>query len=100
MTRKDKIQCLLISHLLEEGQIELTLPDGLVLELGISKENKHGELHIKDNYAWVIASQKDRIISMDSYNLGLRFADTDNKIVLEDESVDENGQPLKILSVV
>ncbi len=100
MTRKDKIQCLLISHLLEEGQIELTLPDGIVLEVGISKENKHGELKVKDNYSWIIASQDDRIISMDSYNLGLRFGNTDNKIVFEDESIDENGKTLKILSVI
>lgn len=100
MTRKDKIQHLLISHLLEEGQIELNLPDGITLEVGVSKENKHGELEIKENYSWIIASQNDRIISMDSFNLGLRFSGNDNKILVEDESIDENGMPFKILSVI
>ncbi len=39
MSRKDKIQHLLISHLLEEGTIQLALPDGMVVELGILKES-------------------------------------------------------------
>lgn len=100
MTRRDRIQYLLISHLLEEGQIELKLPDGMILELGICKEDKYGKLKNVENYSWVIASQDERTIIMDSYNVGLRYRDENGKILMEDETVDENGRPLKIFSVV
>ena len=59
MSRKDKIQHLLISHLLEEGTIQLTLPDGMVVELGILKEDKYGDLVKTANYSWIIATQKN-----------------------------------------
>ena len=51
-----KIQQLLITHLLEEGHIELALPDGMKVELGILKE-KRGELYLADGYSWAIVSQ-------------------------------------------
>lgn len=100
MQRKDKIQHLLISHLLEEGTIQLALPDGMVVELGILKEDKYGDLVKTNNYSWVIATQKDREVSMDSYNLGLRYNTDNGKIILEDESEIDNGRNMRTFSVI
>jgi hypothetical protein len=100
MSRKDKIQHLLISHLLEEGTIQLSLPDGMVVELGILKEDKYGDLVKIDNYSWVIATQKEREVSMDSYNLGLRYNTDNGKIILEDESEIDNGRHMRTFSVI
>lgn len=99
MSRKDKIQHLLISHLLEEGNIELILPDGMIVELGIIKENKLGELAKVEDYCWLIATQKDREVSLDSYNLGLRFNDNEGKIIFED-STEVDDKKMRLLSVV
>ena len=98
MTKKDKIQHLLISHLLENGQIELTLPNGLTLEVGITKEGRYGELELCDDYCWIIASQEDRSVCIDRYNLGLRFSDDDHKILVED-SEQKDGYALKTYNV-
>ena len=100
MDRHDKIQHLLITHLLDKGHIELTLPDGMVLELGIVQENKFGELEKTEDYSWVIATQKNRSISMDSYNLALRYTDCDDKIIVEDIYEDCDGRPVKLLAAI
>ena len=99
-TNKKKIQHLLIKHLLEEGSIELMLPDGMLLELGITQEGLSGNLEKVNDYCWVIASQDDRAISIDSYNLGLRFYEKDDKIVFDCDSLDDGGEKVKILDVV
>lgn len=100
MSRKDKIQYLLISHLLEEGHIQLALPDGMVIELGTLREDKHGDLVKTKNYSWLIASQKNREVSIDSYNMGLRFNDNNTKIILEDESEDLDGRQIRTFNVI
>lgn len=101
MNRRGKIQSLLISHLLDEGKIELNLPDGMKVELGILREEgKTGKLEKKDNYCWAIVSQKDREISMDSYNLGLRFEENTGKMLFEDIQANEIGREMRIVDVV
>jgi len=99
MTRKDKLQYLLISHLLDEGHITLKLPDGMVLEVGIIKEGRDGDLQKVDDYCWLIANQRDREVSIDSYNLGLKFSDDTSKIIFED-ATEEDGVNVRSLSVV
>lgn len=99
MSKQKKIQSLIIAHLLKQGHLELLLPDGMILEVGVVAEDKHGNLEKRDNYCWVIASQRDRTISMDSYNLGLRYSDNDN-FIFEDSVLDENGRCIKTLDVV
>jgi len=98
MDKAKKIQYLLVSHLLEKGHIELTLPDGMVVELGIVQENEDGNLEKVDNYSWLIASQKDRIVSMDSYNFGLRYAADSGKILVENSTQDHDGQTMRVLT--
>lgn len=100
MTRRDKIQQLLTAYLLDEGSIELQLPDGLKVELGILKEDRNGDLKIQDNYSWLIASQKDREVSINSYNLALRFMDGRGKMILEDGTESENGLKMRCFSVI
>jgi hypothetical protein len=98
MDKSKKIQSLLISHLLEKGHIELALPDGMTLELGIVQYNGKGDLEKQDDYCWVIATQKGREVSMDSYNFSLRYEDNIGKIIVEDDTVDQQGRHMKILS--
>jgi len=97
---KNKIQSLLVSHLLKHGQIELLLPDGVILEIGITQEGKDGEIVKKDDYCWVITSRNDRSANIDSYNLGLRFNDGENILVLEDSFTDKNGEPVRRVDVI
>lgn len=97
MDRRDKIQYLLMTHLLEKGHIKLNLPDGMTLELGIVQEDKQGDLVKTDDYSWLIASQKNRTVSMDSFNFGLRYAAETDKILFEEETVDQEGMKMKVV---
>ena len=72
-TTKSKIQQLFVEYLLKEGALELALPNGMVLEVGVTQENRYGDLEITPDYCWVVASQKNRSVSIDRYNLGIRF---------------------------
>lgn len=96
----NKLQHLLISSLEKYGNVKLLLPNNVVLEIGINQINDEGDLVKVDNYCWVIASQEDRTAILDSYNLGLRFSNTNESIVFEDEIIDETGQKVKVLDVV
>lgn len=98
MSKKNKIQQLLINHLLEEGSIELTLPDGMKVELGITKEGKNGDLEKCDDYCWLIASQSERYVSLDCYNLGLKYTETNNMLIEESEI--EDGKSIKRYNLV
>lgn len=97
---KQKIQSLLITHLLQHGHIDLKLPDGMVLEIGIDQEGSGGNLVKKEDYCWVIASQGNRATSIDSFNLGLRFADDEKNMVFEDRFVDHVGEKVRRLDVI
>lgn len=92
MNSKDKIQHMLMTHLLKEGSIEIVLPQGMRLELGITRNTKHGE-RVCDNYCWLTASQDDKKISLDAYNLGLEFSN--DRLVFGGEEED-----VQILEVV
>ena len=98
--KNSKIQRLLISHLLDRGSIVLTLPDGMILELGITQEGGDGQLEKCDDYCWAIVSQDDRSVSIDSYNLGLRFSRDEDNMLLEDEVFDLDGQALRAVDVI
>ena len=98
MTAKNRIQEMVIRHLLKEGSLEILLPNGITLEMGVTQENSQGNLEIADDYAWVIASQEDRSVSLDSYNLGLRFSNHNDKMLVDlEDSVDYKGDAIRIL---
>jgi hypothetical protein len=100
MTKQDRIQHLIITQLLKEGSVQLKLPDGITLELGITQEGKDGRQEKCDNYCWVTTSQHQRRIFMDSFNLSMEYAATDKQIVLEDNIEDEDGRVFHVVDVV
>jgi hypothetical protein len=93
-----KVQEYFLKYLLEEGFVKLLLPNNMVLEVGITQENRYGDLEKIEDYCWVIASQMERSVSIDSYNLALR-CNKDN-IVCEQNSFNQDGDSIKILEVI
>jgi len=97
---KKKIQSMIVEHLMKHGHIQLLLPDNVTLEIGITQENQSGKFVKKDDYCWVMASQNDRTACIDSFNLGLRFADDKNILILEDSFLNQDGEQVRRLDVV
>lgn len=97
---KVNIQKNFINELLKNGSIQLNLPNDIVLEVGITQENKYGDLEKLPDYCWIIATQNGRTVLLDRYNLGLRYTDNNHeKMIFEDES-NFNGEITKILDVI
>jgi hypothetical protein len=95
----NKIQQLFVEQLFKEGSVELALPNGMVLEVGVTQENRYGDLEITPDYCWVVASQKNRSVSIDSYNLGIRYLG-DKEIVCEYSMLKEDGTDIKVFDVM
>lgn len=82
MAKKNRIQALLVNYLSKYGSIDLTLPDGVKLEVGITQEAKNGIVK-NDEYCWVVASREDRITSLDRYSMSLNFDVEDCYMICE-----------------
>ena len=95
-----KLQYLLISELLDKGSVELILPDGVVLEIGIIQEDEFGEIKKTDDYCYVVATRQGKSTLLDSYNLGLQFEDDEDSIIFEDKMCDANGKQLRVVEVI
>jgi hypothetical protein len=93
MTGKDKIQYLLITYLLNKGSIELQLPDGIELAIGITQEGKHG-IFKNEDYCWITTSRGCMSTELDCYNLGLKFSE--DKSIILDVDKEEELQTLNI----
>lgn len=102
MTRTDKIQHLLITQLKKSGVVEIILPDGINLKIGITEMDQEGNVVINqdDDYCWITANRLDKSILLDSFNLGLSFNDDPRTIVFEDINTNEIGEPIKTLEIV
>ncbi len=102
MSKKDKIQYLLISHLKKNGSIQLTLPDGISVEIGITQEDARGDVVIDDDddYCWVKATRSHSEFILDSFNLGLSYEDDPSTILVEDADITDEGVPIKRLDIV
>lgn len=98
--KKNKIQSMIVEHLMKYGQLEILLPDNVKLEIGMTQENQEGRLVKKDDYCWVITSREGRSTSLDAYNLGLRFENDNNLIVFDDQFLGQNGEQVRRLDVV
>lgn len=96
---KNKIQRLFVEYLLKEGTLELALPSGMVLEVGVTQENRYGDQEITPDYCWVVASQRNRSVSIDRYNLGLRYRG-DREMVCQQSVLDDDGTNINILDVL
>jgi hypothetical protein len=97
MTSKDKIQHMLITHLLKEGDIDLNLPNNMRLSVGITRENKNGYPVIQDQYCWIAASKDDRETFIDSYGLEMKFSEG---FVVQDEMTTEEGNHINFVDVI
>lgn len=98
--RAEKLQHLLITQLLARGRVNLLLPDGIKLEIGITQEGKDGSEEKADNYCYVVASRESNAIALDSYNLGLQFAQDGGTQVYESETEDDDGKVLRRMDVI
>lgn len=98
-TTNNKIQQMFVEYLMKEGAVSLALPNGMVLDVGITQENKYGDLEIIPDYCWVVASQNNRSVSIDRYNLGIRYSG-EKEIVCEHSIMSDDGTNIKILDVV
>ena len=78
-----KLQYLIISELLASGSVEIALPDGITLEIGITQNDDSGAPKKADDYCYVVATRRDRSTILDSYNLGLQFVPEKDTIVCE-----------------
>ena len=100
MNNSRKIQSLLIEHLLKNGEIELLLPDGVSLEIGVTKTNDKGELEISDDYCYVVSSREGKSTILDSYNLGSQFLDQEDLLIYEDNKMGEYGENIRTLDII
>jgi hypothetical protein len=98
--KTNKIQALLINHLMKHGTIQLKLPDNVLLEIGITAEDQQGNIKKTEDYCWVIAAKESRAACIDSYNLGIRFENEEKVLVLEDDFIDCDGNNIRQLNVV
>jgi hypothetical protein len=95
-----KLQYLLITELLDKGSVELILPDGITLEIGIMQEDEFGDVRKSDDYCYVVATRAGKSALLDSYNLGLQYEAEKDTIIYEDEVIDKNGKSIKTLDIV
>lgn len=98
-SKSKKIQHLLITHLLDCGQIELQLPNGVFLEIGITQEGKNGTEITKD-YCFVKTTKDGSSTLLDSYNVSLQYPERDNTIMCVDTTIDEAGRKVKRLEII
>jgi len=95
-----KIQYLLISELMEHGSVDLILPDGIAVQIGIVQEDEFGELKKAEDYCYVVATRQGKSAMLDAYNLGVQFEPQEDTMVFEEELIDQNGMMIKKLDVV
>ncbi len=78
--QKSRIQALLISYLSRFGSINLALPDGMDLEIGITQEGKHG-FEKRNDYCWVVTRRDNREAMVDKYSMSMFFDEDTQRIV-------------------
>lgn len=80
MAKSSKIQSLIINHLQKFGSLDIKLPDGMDLEIGITEQTKKGEVK-SDDYCWALIKRDDRTTALDRYSLWCQFEQPTRKIV-------------------
>ena len=51
-------------------------------------------------YCWALVSHQDRSVSLDTYNIGLKFNDKLKPIIMEDEYVDQDCELVRRIDIV
>ena len=99
-SKSRKLQYLIIKQLLEEGSVQLILPDGVKLDIGNIQEDKFGKSNKAEDYCYIVASRDGRTAMIDSYNIGIQY-EVDKEIMLFEEEVPNyNGTMFKTFEVV
>lgn len=96
----NKLQYMLINHLQKHGSIKLTLPGEVELEIGINQLDHKNNLVKVDNYCWVMATYNKKTVVLDSYNLALRFPDSEDALLLNDTFVSHDGSIVRGVDLV
>jgi hypothetical protein len=98
--KQAKIQSMIITHLRDHGTLDILLPDGIALEIGITQLNRKGVLVKADDYCYVSAQRDKKSVLLDSYDLGLSFDDSDDTLVFEEEGYSDTGDPIRRIDVI
>ncbi len=97
---KKNIQTLLIKQLIEDGQVRLVLPDGIILEIGVNQEDKDGNVvNCIEDYCYVVVRRDNVAFLLDSYNAGLQFVERKDTMLIEDMTTGDDGQAVKCLEI-
>lgn len=100
MPKINKIQHLVITHLQKHGKIELLLPDGMTLNIGILQEDNKGRLVKSDDYCYVETSKGNTKALFDSKIISLEYEDNPTTIIYQDTAIGRDGEKLCRLDVV
>lgn len=71
---KTRIQYLLNEYIEKYGSIDLLLPDGVGVEIGITQEEKHG-LRKQADYCWVVTKRDSRSTVFDRYIMSMEYGE-------------------------
>lgn len=86
---------------MKRGQIELLLPGGVKLEIGVMQLDKQNELvNCIEDYCYVVADRDDKKLFLDSYNVGLQFTETQDTMLFDDIAIGNDGEPVRRLEVI
>lgn len=80
MAKHNRIQSLLNAYLDRYGSIDLLLPDGMNIKVGITQESKDGPIKESD-YCWVVANRDDRSVMIDRYSVCLNFDESVKRMI-------------------
>ena len=83
---KNRIQHLLNDYLERNGTIDILLPDGVEVEIGITQQSKIGSEKLAD-YCWVATTRKDRATVIDRYAMSMEFDDDACLVDQTDEGI-------------
>lgn len=83
--REAKIQALVVEHLLSGQELNITLPTGFEIELGLSNSFRRAQ-KLQEDYCYVKVSNGDRNIFMDTFNQALEYKSNDGKIVFVEDN--------------
>lgn len=101
MSSKKNIQTLLIKHLIDEGHVELILPDGVRIEIGVTQEdNKGNVVNCIEDYCYVTVKRENVAFLVDSYAACLQYIEEKDTMLVEDSTVGRDGQLVKRLDII
>ena len=83
---RNGIQSNLNDYLERNGTIDILLPDGVEIEIGITQEGKRGAEKLAD-YCWVTATRDDRVTVIDRYAMSMEFENDACLVDQRDEGI-------------